>query len=46
MTVAAWKEQRFMRVYPDFKAEILDDSGNECHDGLHLSDVRDTYPRK
>ena len=43
MTVLAWKEQRFIRAYPDFKVEILDASGQECDGEMLLSNVRDSY---
>ncbi len=34
-----------MRSYPEFKADVLDADGNECHDELPLADVRDSYSR-
>jgi hypothetical protein len=46
MTVTAWKEQRFMPAFPDFKAEILDASGQECDGEMLLSKVRKSYGRK
>jgi hypothetical protein len=44
ITVAAWKEQRFKKVYPEFKVQILDADGNECDGEMLLSNVRKSYP--
>jgi hypothetical protein len=43
MTVAAWKDQRFERIYPGYKVDILDSNGEECHGATLLSNVRDSY---
>jgi hypothetical protein len=43
MTVAAWKEQRFKKLYPGFECEVLDGHGHPCHGGCLLSTVRESY---
>jgi len=43
MTVEAWKERRFRRLYPGFDAEVLLADGTYARGNMRLSSVRDSY---
>ncbi|MCZ7625487.1 MAG: hypothetical protein C3F12_06225 [Candidatus Methylomirabilota bacterium] len=43
MTVAAWKEQRFLPNYSGFHVAVYDGDGQEVHGGTKLGTLRDTY---
>lgn len=43
MTVAEWKEGRFLGGYPGFDCEVLDADGQPSHGNTQLSSVRESY---
>jgi hypothetical protein len=43
MTVATWVEQRFNKVYPGFRVDVLDGSAEPANGQTLLSTIRDSY---
>ena len=43
ITVANWRETRFMKVYPGFRVDVLNGRGESVHGGMKLGNVRDSY---
>jgi len=42
-SVADWKRERFLSIYPGFNVEVLDGDGNPVPGQTKLENLRDTY---
>ena len=41
--VAAWRDDRFAKLYPGYDVEVLNADGKKAHGRTKLANVRDTY---
>lgn len=42
-SVAAWRDDRFAKLYPGYDVEVLNADGKKAHGRTKLANVRDTY---